>query len=175
VNAGQGPALIAETPTPQGKDTVDSESSDYFKATVQAIDDYDSAPAELEISHSPDEEENGPENGIGLAWTLPERKRFESVHLAPAATERLRDALESTDDVKVTIQATDDYDDTPAELEISRYPDEDGIQLALTLPEREGAERFESVHLAPAAVQRLRDALDAALAYRLSQSAGLQS
>ena len=153
---------------------MDSESSDYFKVTIQATDDYDSTPAKLEISHSPDEEENGPENGIGLALTLPERKRFESVHLTPAATERLRDALESTDDVKVTIQATDDYDDTPAKLEISRYPDEDGVQLALT-PERDGAERFESVHLTPASVQRLRDALAAALAYRLSQSAGQQS
>ncbi|GLY54865.1 hypothetical protein [Lentzea sp. NBRC 102530] len=154
---------------------MDSEASDYFKVTIQAIDDYDSAPAELEVSHSPDEEENGPENGIGLAWTLPARKRFESVHLAPDATERLRDALDVNDDAKVTIQATDDYDDTPAELEVSHYPDEDGIQLALTLPERAEAERFESVHLAPDAVQRLRDALAAALAYRLSQSADLQS
>lgn len=74
---------------------MDSESPNYFKATIQAIDDSDDAPAGLEVSHSPNVDENGPENGIGLALTLPERKLFESVHLTPAEAERLRDALDA--------------------------------------------------------------------------------
>lgn len=74
---------------------MDSESTDYFKITIQATDDNDDTPAELEVSHSPDEDENGPENGIGLALTLPERKLFESVHLTPVEAERLRDALDA--------------------------------------------------------------------------------
>ncbi|MFD4677001.1 hypothetical protein ACFWNN_45310 [Lentzea sp. NPDC058450] len=74
---------------------MDSEATEYFKVTVLVTDDDDQSPGELEVTHSPDEEENGPENGIGLALTLTARKRFESVSLTPQAAERLRDALDA--------------------------------------------------------------------------------
>ena len=68
---------------------IESESADYFKITVGAQNDYDQTDAQVEVSHSPDEDEDM----IGLSMTLPSAKQFDSVHMTAEAAEKLRDAL----------------------------------------------------------------------------------
>lgn len=69
---------------------------------------------------------------------------------------------ESPEYFKISIPATDDYDQEPARLEVSHSPEEDEGEVGLGLY---AGTRFEGVHLTEAAAEQLRDALTGALDY----------